>query len=155
DFMMASSFDGGATFAPSARVTSGSSWWEVSADAIPNFGDQFRPEANGNRLHLAWADGRNGDPDVRFTALGTGFVLTTPTQASVHIGQGLGLTGTLRNDTPYDDAMFLLQVDSETPSVPDSSFTLGPVPSGAEVAWGYDPVVAPGMMGVANLNLVA
>src|SRR5262249_20014917 len=97
DFMMASTFDGGTTFAPSVRVTSGSSWWEVSADAIPNFGDQFRPEAVGNRLHLAWADGRGGDPDVRFAALGTAFELNVPSQVSAHVGEGLGLTGKIRN----------------------------------------------------------
>ena len=154
DMMLSSSFDGGSIFAPALRISTQSSWWEVPADAVPNFGDQFRPEARGERLHLVWADGRSGDPDVDFAPLRTGFTVTAPADLSARAGQPLGLAGTLTNDTPYSDAQFVVRMDSDDAAIPDSLWTVGPVAAGETVPWKYDPVVgALHATAVVNLQL--
>jgi len=152
DLALASSFDGGATFTPVERVTSGSSWWEVSADAVPNFGDQFRPVAVGGRLHLAWADGRNGDPDVVYAPLETGFDLALPESVQAVPGEPLGLAGTLHNQTPYDGATFTIHVDSDAAGLPDSTFSVGPVARGAIVPVVFAPIAQASVQGAVHLD---
>jgi hypothetical protein len=147
DLALASSFDAGATFSPAARLTTGSSWWEVSADAVPNFGDQFRPAAVGERLHVAWADGRRGDPDVMFAPLRTDFELALPESAHAIPGQVLPVAGTLRNRTPYDGALFTVRVQSDHAALPDSAWVVGPVAAGADVPLLYEPIVGSGIQG--------
>lgn len=153
DMMLSSSIDGGATFAPAVRISTQSSSWQVAADAIPNFGDQFRPEARGERLNLPWADGRSGDPDVDFAPLRTGFTLTAPADLSARAGQGLGLAGGLVNDTPYSDAEFTVEVTSDDASIPEGSWNMGPLPAGQSAQWNYDPVVGAGLHAAAVVHL--
>jgi hypothetical protein len=152
DVALASSFDGGATFTTSERVTTGSSWWQVSADAIPNFGDQFRPTLVGHRLHMVWADGRRGDPDVNFAPLSTGFDVAMPPDARAVPGQGWDVVGTVRNTTVHDGALFFVTVDSETPALPDSFFVVGPVSAGGDAALVFDPIVGNGFQGPAPVH---
>lgn len=153
DMMLSTSSDGGNTFAPAVRISTGSSWWQVPADAVPNFGDQFRPEARGERLHIVWADGRSGDPDVDFAPLRTGFAVTAPADLSARAGQPLGLAGTLKNDTPYSDALFVVQMNSDDAVIPDSTWTVGPVAAGQTVPWRFEPIVGGALPTTAVVNL--
>lgn len=151
--MMASSFDGGATFTPNRRVTTVSSFWQVMADAIPNFGDDFRPLAIGDRLYPAWADGRGGSPDVYVAPLRTSFEVTVPPAVGARVGKALDLAVTVRNDTPYDDAHFQVFIDSDSPLLPDSTIQVGPVSSGASDVAYYGPLVG-GQIGVTTLAII-
>ncbi len=156
DVMLASSFDGGQSFVAAIRVTDVSSWWQVPADVVPNFGDQFRPAVAGNQLHLVWADGQTGDPDVRYRKLQTGFQFNAPSAISARSGRSLGLTGTLENDTPYGTAHFQVQILSDSDLIPDSTWTVGPVAAGAQIPWSFDPIVGsePFALTVAHLSIV-
>ena len=152
DLAMASSFDGGATFTSPLRITGGSSWWQVSADVVPNFGDQFRPVTDGERLHMAWADGRSGDPDVLFAPLETGFDVALPESAQAVPGNTLDIAGTIHNRTPYDDAMFTVIVDPASTGLPDSILSIGPVAAGAVAGFDYAPVVGQEVQGAVNVE---
>jgi hypothetical protein len=149
DLMLASTFDGGATFTPNIRVTTQSSYWQGDAlnpaDAVPNYGDRYLPLADGERLFPLWADGRAQQPDVMIAPLRTGFTVTTPQFVRAINGQGLGLSIDVRNDTPYDDAVFQCVLTFEAHSVPDTMYTMGPIPSGQHQAMTYDPTVWSGM----------
>ena len=140
DLMLSSSFDGGASFTPNLRVTSGSSSWQVPADASPNFGDSFRPLADGERLFPVWADGRLGSPDVMIAPILTSFDVDIPTEKTVEAGMPVDLAVTLRNDTPFDDAAFQVVVDSDHAAFPDQTIDVGPVPSGSTEVALYSPV---------------
>jgi hypothetical protein len=74
DTFWVQSTDGGATFASPVKVsTATSNWCTTVSNIVPNFGDYIGSFSGGNHVFPAWADGRNGVPDV-FTApiLGTG-----------------------------------------------------------------------------------
>jgi hypothetical protein len=146
DVMLATSNDGGLTFAPNLRLTETSSFWQVPADAVPNFGDGFRPLAVGDRLFPVWADGRLGSPDIMVSPLRTGFGTTHPAVLRADVGRPLGLVVTVRNDTPYDDARFAVHIGSGVPLLSDSTLVVGPVPSGESRAVVYAPIVGPGML---------
>jgi hypothetical protein len=152
DLAMASSFDAGATFTPVLRISSGSSWWQVSADVVPNFGDQFRPVADGERVLWAWADGRGGNPDVLFAPLSSGFDVALPESAHAVPGNPLGISGTIHNRTPFEDALFTVAVDAGSSELPDSVFQVGPVAAGGIAAFDYDPVVGQGLQGAVNVE---
>lgn len=64
------SSDGGATFKAPIKVSSATSdWCATATDIYPNFGDYIGSASGGNRVFPLWADGRNGVPDVYFSAL--------------------------------------------------------------------------------------
>src|SRR5206468_3901629 len=72
DVFLAQSNDGGVSFIPNVRVTDTSSnWVTTNSDAFPNFGDYINTTADGSAIYATWADGRNGDPDVFFSKVGT------------------------------------------------------------------------------------
>jgi hypothetical protein len=61
----ARSTDAGATWASLGAITTVQSDWTGSFSNIaPNQGDYLALYANGNGVYSAWADARNGDPDV-------------------------------------------------------------------------------------------
>jgi hypothetical protein len=141
DYVMASSFDGGLTFTPNVRVTEESSWWQVPADAKPNFGDRCLPLAAGEMVYAGWADGRLGQPDVRVAPVRVGFDVACPESLRAVVGQGLGLEIEVSNSTPYGDAGFEIQVDSDVPQLPDETFAVGPLAAGQATSVVYDPQI--------------
>jgi hypothetical protein len=141
DFMLASSFDGGATFTPNARVSSVSSWWQVPADIIPNFGDFNRPCAAGDRLYLVWTDGRGGDPDVMAAPLRTCGTVDLPDSVWAHVSDSLDVEVVVTNDTPYDGASFTVQIEPEVPELPDTTVVLPPLDRGVSAVVSYEPLI--------------
>lgn len=140
DFMLASSFDGGATFGPNARATSVSSSWQISADAIPNFGDYFLPAADARGLYLAWADGRLGDPDVRMSPLRIDIGVQVPDTLRAIVTQPLGLEVRVDNPGAFD-ARFEVEIKSSCPQLADTSCTFDPLPAGADTVCTYDAII--------------
>ncbi|HEY6866719.1 MAG TPA: hypothetical protein VI792_05640, partial [Candidatus Eisenbacteria bacterium] len=64
---LARSSDGGLSWAPAGPLADRSTDWSlVSSNSAPNQGDYIALVADGTALEAAWADGRNGDPDVYF-----------------------------------------------------------------------------------------
>ena len=78
---LARSDDGGGSWIPLGQVTDAQSDWTNSLSNLsPNQGDYIALYANENGVYPAWADVRNGDPDVY-----TAYIpfLVTPVQASL------------------------------------------------------------------------
>ncbi len=72
DVFYARSTDGGASFSNPMRVTEVTTDWGATAtNIIPNFGDYIFHVSNSNRVHVTWADGRNGVPDVFYSQIKT------------------------------------------------------------------------------------
>jgi hypothetical protein len=67
----ARSDDGGASFGPSARFSTGAAvnWSNVSTNIFPNMGDYSALVADGMNVYVNWADGRGGTPDSYFARL--------------------------------------------------------------------------------------
>lgn len=62
---LATSADGGVSWGANRAIAdTPSPWSQVSSNLAPNQGDYLGLFANGDNLYLAWADGRNGDPDA-------------------------------------------------------------------------------------------
>jgi hypothetical protein len=77
---LARSDDGGVSWNQLGLVTDAQSDWTNSSSFLaPNQGDYMTLFANMNGVYPAWADVRNGDPDVYFSYLP---LLVTPVQAS-------------------------------------------------------------------------
>jgi len=76
DIYYSSSTDGGATFAPSAKVNDSApvNWNLVATNSYPNMGDYNALIADGANVYADWTDGRGGTPDAYFAKL-TGGVL--------------------------------------------------------------------------------
>jgi len=64
----AQSSDGGASFDPNIRVTDTPSLWTIEADT-PNYGDYINSLSVGTKACVAYADGRDGDPDAYFACV--------------------------------------------------------------------------------------
>lgn len=64
----AQSSDGGASFDPNIRVTDTPSLWTIEADT-PNYGDYINSVSVGTKACVAYADGRDGDPDAYFACV--------------------------------------------------------------------------------------
>ena len=61
--------DGGSSWLPGAPMTDfTTNWTQVFSTLLPNHGDYIGLDARGSAVHTAWADGRNGDPDVYFAS---------------------------------------------------------------------------------------
>ncbi|MGD2115925.1 MAG: sialidase family protein [Acidobacteriota bacterium] len=72
DVFHARSTDGGASFSAPLRVTTFTTPWRATVSNIsPNFGDYIDLFVNSNRVHVTWADGRNGVPDVFYSTIKT------------------------------------------------------------------------------------
>jgi len=72
DVYYARSTDGGASFAAPVRVTTFTTPWRATVSNVtPNFGDYIDLFANSNKIHVTWADGRNGVPDVFYSTVKT------------------------------------------------------------------------------------
>jgi hypothetical protein len=97
------STDGGATWAASQAISTGSSpWTTVATNIAPNQGDYISLNANARFLHPSWADGRSGETDVNVwsTTVDTGFDLTTcahDTTVATGPGASVALTFSWRN----------------------------------------------------------
>ena len=66
----ARSVDGGATWTPLGPLADRlSDWTQVSSNLAPNQGDYIGLCAGPESLVAAWADGRNGTPDIYLTRL--------------------------------------------------------------------------------------
>ena len=65
----AQSSDGGASFDPNIRVTDTASLWTDPGEGSPNYGDYINSVSVGTRACVAYADGRDGDPDAYFTCV--------------------------------------------------------------------------------------
>ena len=63
--------DGGVTFQPSARFSTGSAvnWSNVATNLFPNMGDYCALVASGMDVYANWSDGRDGTPDSYFARL--------------------------------------------------------------------------------------
>ena len=78
---IARSDDGGGSWVQLGQVTDVQSDWTNSSSFLaPNQGDYIALYANDNGVYPAWADVRNGDPDVYVSYLP---LLVTPVQASL------------------------------------------------------------------------
>jgi hypothetical protein len=78
---LARSDDGGGSWTQLGAVTDAlSDWTNSSSYLAPNQGDYIALYANENGVYPAWADARNGDPDVYMSYLP---LLVTPVQASL------------------------------------------------------------------------
>jgi hypothetical protein len=70
DVFLTQSYDGGQVFIPGISVTDrASDFAQVVFDVIPNFGDYINVATDGTAVYAAWADARNGDPDVFFSRI--------------------------------------------------------------------------------------
>jgi hypothetical protein len=79
--------DDGATWTPaSALDTTQTDWTNVGSNIMPNQGDYLALFANRASLHAAWADGRNGDPDI--------YAVTVPLLATPFAAEFSGFTAT-------------------------------------------------------------
>jgi Bacterial pre-peptidase C-terminal domain len=77
------SANGGAVFTSFGAITDvQTAWTSVASNIAPNQGDYLGLFANGNGVYPAWADGRNGNPDVYAVPLGLPYLLT-PVEASL------------------------------------------------------------------------
>jgi hypothetical protein len=141
DFVLGSSFDGGATFWPNLRLSTVSSSWQVPGDVAPSFGDYVTMAARGSRLVVPWTDGRSGDADVRVAPLGVAFEMSMPETLRAIPGRGLGLHVELTNASPYSERYFVT-VTSHCPTLPDSFFVTDPLATSDHATVIYDP--APG-----------
>ncbi|HKD40214.1 MAG TPA: sialidase family protein [Myxococcaceae bacterium] len=65
----AQSSDGGASFDPNIRVTDTASLWTDPGEGSPNYGDYINSVSVGTKACVAYADGRDGDPDAYFTCV--------------------------------------------------------------------------------------
>ena len=78
---LALSQNGGATWGSLGAITDAASdWTNSSSNIAPNQGDYVGLYVNHLAVHLAWADARNGDPDVYTLRV---LLQTTPVQASL------------------------------------------------------------------------
>jgi hypothetical protein len=64
DLYFAQSTDGGQTFLPALTATSVSSTWRPNSDGTPAWGDYMNAITVGTKAYVAYADGRDGDPDA-------------------------------------------------------------------------------------------
>jgi len=72
DVYHARSTDGGVSFGAPLRVTTFTTPWRATASNLtPNFGDYIDFFVNSNRVHVTWADGRNGVPDTFYATVET------------------------------------------------------------------------------------
>ncbi len=79
------SADGGGTWAPVGLVSDAqTAWTNVASNIIPNQGDYVALFADGTNVYTAWADGRNGNPDVYGAIIS---LVTTPVQVSLASAQ--------------------------------------------------------------------
>jgi hypothetical protein len=62
----AQSTDGGQTFNANIKATTASSNWHTSSDGTPTWGDYINSTNDGADSVVAYADGRDGDPDAYF-----------------------------------------------------------------------------------------
>lgn len=69
DLYFAQSTDGGLSFNENVRVTDVSSVWTDPGDGAPNYGDYINSISIGDRACVAYADGRDGDPDAYYTCV--------------------------------------------------------------------------------------
>jgi hypothetical protein len=69
DTYLARSSDGGRTFTPSRISTVTSNWCTTASDFITNYGDYISSVSVPDRVLNIWTDGRNGTPDIFFSAL--------------------------------------------------------------------------------------
>jgi hypothetical protein len=65
----AQSTDGGMSFGPNILVTDTPSLWTDSGQGAPNYGDYLNSVSVGTKACVAYADGRDGDPDAYFTCV--------------------------------------------------------------------------------------
>ncbi len=65
----AQSNDGGASFNPNIRVTDTPALWTNGTEGAPNYGDYINSVSVGTKACVAYADGRDGDPDAYFTCV--------------------------------------------------------------------------------------
>jgi hypothetical protein len=68
----ARSEDGGRTFDPNVLVTSVASNWHLINEGSPMWGEYMNSVSAGNDAMVAYADGRDGDPDAYFTRVSFG-----------------------------------------------------------------------------------
>jgi hypothetical protein len=62
----AQSTGGGQSFNPNIRVTDTPSTWRTSSEGTPTWGDYINSTSDGIDAVVAYADGRDGDPDAYF-----------------------------------------------------------------------------------------
>jgi hypothetical protein len=67
----AKSTDGGASFNTNIRVTEVASTWALISEGNPNYGDYISSLSMGTTACVAYADGRDGDPDAYITCVDT------------------------------------------------------------------------------------
>ncbi len=65
----AQSSDGAASFDPNILVTDTPSLWADSGEGFPNYGDYLNSVSVGTKACVAYADGRDGDPDAYFACV--------------------------------------------------------------------------------------
>jgi hypothetical protein len=88
DVSMARSDVGGANWTQVGRVTDAQTFWSnIATNIAPNQGDYITLHANENGAYVAWADGRNGDPDV-YTAY-VPYLVHTAVEASLVSAEAL------------------------------------------------------------------
>jgi hypothetical protein len=140
DVVLASSWDGGASFSSNLRLTTASSSWQLLADAVPNFGNGMFMAAEGGRVYAPWSDGRLGSPDVMVTALCLGFDVETPDSVWARRNETLQVPIQVHNVSaqPLD---FTVQVQSSCVEFPDTTFALGPVAPGDSATGWYQVLV--------------
>ncbi len=93
-----SSGDGGVTWGPNRPVSDASSFWSFEACGSANQGDYQGITAQGDRVGIAWADSRLGDPDVWTDVSDHRVSLVCPAALTLAPGADTTLTVTIRND---------------------------------------------------------
>src|SRR5207344_1573622 len=77
---LARSTNGGTSWQTNQQITTVQNNWTASlSNLAPNQGDYMHLFADGSAVRPAWADTRNGNPDVYTAAVPTGFALTSCT----------------------------------------------------------------------------
>lgn len=83
---LSTSDDHGATWGPAGPLNvTQTDWTSVGSNIMPNQGDYLSLIANQSSLYAAWADGRNGDPDIYGVTIPllTGIIVDAPAQFEV------------------------------------------------------------------------
>jgi hypothetical protein len=137
---LARSDDGGASWNQLGAISDASSDWSNSNSYLaPNQGDYIALFGNENGIYPAWADARNGDPDVYFSYLN---LLVTPVNASLVSAVALPDRVTLSWYTT-DSAALPANIYRRTESTDWAAIGQVIVPASGEVAF-TDNDVAPG-----------
>ena len=153
DLVLASSLDAGAHWTSNLRLTTESSWWQLSKETIPSYGDHARMASANGRLHVPWTDGRLGTPDIRSSALTTGVGLDVPDTIMAIEGQYLGLGIGLQAGVAEGDTFSVWVTAGCNSVLPDTTWMVTGLEPLSSTTLTYNPFVSGDIVNVVPCSL--